>query len=99
MQVMESLAQHGGSADQIVVPVAKMKEFFDYVIDKITIAVQKSLDRAAIFAKKCDYMLVVGGFGGSPYLIARLRSAFSKKVMKGIISPGVPSQAVLKGMN
>ena len=46
--------------------------------------------------KLVDYMLIVGGFGASPYLIAKLRDAFSHQVDE-VVCPGVPSQAVLKG--
>ncbi len=98
LQIIERLAdQEEGSEDQIVVPMAVMKQFFDTLLDRIITAVQGSLDRASRGGEQCDYMLLVGGFGSSPYLIARLRKAFSHQVLKQVVCPGVPSQAVLKG--
>ena len=96
---MERLAsQEEGNEDQIVVPLAVMKQFFDSLLDRIISAGQSCLDRVGKTGHRCDYMLVVGGFGGSPYLIARLREAFSHQVRKEVVCPGVPSQAVLKGI-
>lgn len=98
LQIIERLAdQEEGSEDQIVVPLTIMKQFFDTLLDRIIIAIQGSLDRASRGGEQCDYMLLVGGFGGSPYLIARLRKAFSHQGLKEVVCPGVPSQAVLKG--
>ncbi len=97
-QIIERLAdQEEGSEDQIVVPLTIMKQFFDTLLDRIITAIQGSLDRASRGGEQCDYMLLVGGFGSSPYLIARLRKAFSHQVLKEVVCPGVPSQAVLKG--
>ena len=97
LQTMERLAdQEGGSEDQLVVPLSVMKGFFDKLLEQIIRAVQSTLDRASKNGDKCDYMLIVGGFGSSPYLIARLREAFSHQVLKEVVCPGVPSQAVLK---
>lgn len=98
MQVMERLTeQFGGNEDQIVVPLATMKKFFDVLLDEIIKAVQSTLDRVSRSGSQCDYMLIVGGFGGSPYLITRLRQAFNQQVLKEVVCSGVPSQAVLKG--
>lgn len=67
---------------------------FDQLLDMITGATQKVLDRAE---GRCDYMLIVGGFAESTYLVEKLRHKFSSSVTHRIVSPDVPSQAVLKG--
>ena len=75
-----------------------MQGFFDNLIGHMIEAIQGSLNRAEATGHQCDYMLVVGGFGGFPYLITRLRAASSHQVLKEVVSPGVPSQAILKGV-
>lgn len=95
-QVLERLEAQGCTDDEIVVSVELMKGWFDTVIDDIIRAVEDTLARVSDTGNTVDYMLVVGGFGGSPYLIASLREAFSNQV-KEVVCPGVPSQAVLKG--
>lgn len=67
---------------------------FDRLQDMIIGATQKVLDRVN---GTCDYMLIVGGFGESTYLVEKLREAFADSVVHRIVSPDVPSQAVLKG--
>ena len=67
---------------------------FDQLLDMIIGATWKVLDRVT---GRCDYMLIVGGFGESSYLIEKMRQAFSGAVTHRIVSPDVPSQAVLKG--
>lgn len=95
---MERLAeQEDESEDQIVVPLTTMKRFFDHLLEPIIKAIQSSLSRAKAAGKQCEYMLIVGGFGSSAYLISRLRKAFSHQVLKEVVCPGVASQAVLKG--
>lgn len=79
-----------------MVSVELMKAWFDTVIDDIIRAVEDTLARVSDTGNTVDYMLIVGGFGGSPYLIAKLREAFSNQVGE-VVCPGVPSQAVLKG--
>ena len=69
-------------------------ELFDQLLDMIIAAIQKVLDRVN---GRCHYMLIVGGFGESTYLVERLRRAFAGNVTNRIVSPDVPSQAVLKG--
>lgn len=95
-QVLERLEEQGWDEDQIVVSVELMKSWFDAVVDDIIRAVRESLARVTVTGCTVDYMLIVGGFGASPYLIAKLREAFSDHVRE-VVCPGVPSQAVLKG--
>lgn len=85
-----------GEEEEIRIPQAVVKSWFDHLLDQIIEAVQGTLDRVDANGNTVDNMLIVGGFGGSPYLIARLREAFSSQV-KEVVCPGVPSQAVLKG--
>ena len=94
-EVIEEL--EGGVSDSIVVPLDIMKGFFDSLVEQIRQAVQRSLDRAHAGGVSVDYMLIAGGFGGSPYLIQAMRDAFEHQVVKGVVCPGIPSQAVLKG--
>ncbi|KAL3145611.1 hypothetical protein ABBQ32_003157 [Trebouxia sp. C0010 RCD-2024] len=94
--VLERLEAQGCVDDEIVVSVELMKAWFDTVIDDIIRAVEDTLARVSDTGNTVDYMLIVGGFGGSPYLIAKLREAFSNQVGE-VVCPGVPSQAVLKG--
>lgn len=97
-QVWEGMEDlEGGSADSIHVPLHIMKYFFDSLIDQIRQAVQRCLDRAQAAGVSVDYMLIAGGFGGSPYLIQAMRDAFEHQLVKDVVCPGVPSQAVLKG--
>lgn len=69
-------------------------ELFDQLLDMIIGATKKVLNRVK---GRCDYMLIVGGFGESTYLVEKLRKAFAGNVTHRIVSPDVPSQAVLKG--
>lgn len=85
-----------GCFDELVVSLEDMQGWFDIIVNEILQAVRKSLDRVATTGNTVDYMLVVGGFGASPYLIAKLRGAFGEEVQE-VVCPGVPSQAVLKG--
>ena len=80
--------------DEVTISVEDSCELFDQLVDMIIEAGHAVLDRANGI---CDYMLIVGGFGESPYLVDRLRRAFHNSVTNRIVSPDVPSQAVLKG--
>lgn len=94
---MEDLAS--GGSDHIVVPLDIMKGFFDSLIQQIIHAAQGCMDRAQATGVSVDYMLIAGGFGGSPYLIQAMRDAFEHQLLQGVVCPGVPAQAVLKGDN
>ena len=80
--------------EELHISVEDSCEMFDQLLTMIIGATQKVLDRAN---NECDYMLIVGGFAESTYLIEKLRQAFAGSVTQRIVSPGVPSQAVLKG--
>ena len=67
---------------------------FDNPVDKIVAATQQTL---ICIGGSCDYMLLVGGFSGSEYLIQKMRSAFSGSVRQRIVSPDYASAAVLQG--
>ena len=95
LQVLERLEAQGWVDDEIVVSVELRTDWFDAVVNDIK-AVDDSIARVTAMGKSVDYMLIVGGFGASPYLIAKLRDAFSHPVDE-VVCPGVPSQAVLKG--
>lgn len=95
-QVLLCLGEKFGEEEEIRVPRVTVRIWFDQLLDKIVQAVEDILDRVGS-CNSIDYMLIVGGFGGSPYLISRLRDAFESQV-KEVVCPGVPSQAVLKGM-
>ena len=86
-----------GAEDEIQVPAATMRCWFDSLIDPIIAAVHSSLSRASDQGCPVDYMLIVGGFGGSPYFIKRIRAAFEAHVTR-IVCPGVPSESVLQGI-
>lgn len=97
--MLDVLAQQSrGREDQITVPLHTMRAMFDKLVDAIVEKCQHTLDRISQAGITCDHMLIVGGFGGSPYLIAKMRAAFQEQVKQGVVSPGVPSQAVLKGV-
>lgn len=83
-----------GAKDTLWVPLDEAKEMFDNPINRIIAAVHGSLRR---IGGKCDFMLIVGGFGESPYLFKRLQAEFQHVTRQAILSPDVPSQAVLKG--
>lgn len=95
-QVLYRLVEQTGEEEEIRIPQAVVESWFDQLLDQIIKAVQGTLSRVDAHGNTVDNMLIVGGFGGSPYLIARLREAFSSQV-KEVVCPGVPSQAVLKG--
>ncbi len=80
--------------EELHISVEDSPEMFDQLLAMIIGATQKVLDRAK---GGCDYMLIVGGFAESTYLIQKLRQAFAGSVTHKIVSPDVPSQAVLKG--
>ena len=67
---------------------------FDKPIDVIIAAVKRVLKRVG---GRCDYMLLVGGFGESEYLNKRVRAAFSSVVNRRIVQPDRASAAVVKG--
>lgn len=95
LQVTERLEQEqDGVDDEVIISTEDSCDLFDQLLDMIIGATQKVLDRVG---GSCDYMLIVGGFGESTYLVDQLRQAFAGNVTHRIVSPDVPSQAVLKG--
>ena len=95
LQVTERLEEEqDGVDDELIIPTQESCNLFDQLLDMIIGATQKVLDRVK---GCCDYMLIVGGLGESTYLVERLRRAFADSVTHRIVSPDVPSQAVLKG--
>ena len=96
VQVLYRLIAQQNGQEEIRVPLAIIKSWFDSLLGEIIEAVQDVLTRVSDNGDTVDYMLIVGGFGGSPYLIAQLRVAFGHQVTD-VVCPGVPSQAVLKG--
>jgi hypothetical protein len=80
--------------EELHISVEDSCEMFDQLLAMIIGATQKVLDRVK---GSCDYMLIVGGLAESTYLIQKLRQAFAGSVTHKIVSPDVPSQAVLKG--
>ena len=75
--------------DELVMTLEDLQGWFDTVVNEIIDAMRESLNRVAATGKTVDYMLIVGGFGSSPYLEAKLRGAFSDQVGR-VVSPGVP---------
>lgn len=95
LQLTEDLADRQcGVDDQFWVPESQAKAMFDNPVDKIVAATQQTL---ICIGGSCDYMLLVGGFSGSEYLIQKMRSAFSGSVRQRIVSPDYASAAVLQG--
>ena len=86
--------EQDGVDDELIISVEDSCELFDQLLDMIIGATKKVLNRVK---GRCDYMLIVGGFGESTYLVERLRKVFASNVTQRIVSPDVPSQAVLKG--
>ena len=95
LQVLERLEEKGW-VDEILVSANTVQDWFDSLVVEITMAIARSMSRVKAIGKQVDYLLIVGGFGGSPHLISKLRQRFSSEV-KEVVCPGVPSQAVLKG--
>lgn len=79
---------------ELIIPTEVVCSIFDKSVDKIISAVQAMLSRAG---GSCDYMLLVGGYAESAYLVQKLRTAFSASVRCKIVAPDAPSQSVLKG--
>lgn len=78
-------------------PQEVVEGWFDDLLQQIIQAIHDILNQVEVDdGRVADYMLIVGGFGGSPYLIAKLRNACGRRVGE-VVCPGVPSQAVLKG--
>lgn len=96
VQVLYRLVEQPNGQEEIRVPLPIIKSWFDSLLGEIVEAVQNVLTRVSDGGNTVDYMLIVGGFGASPYLIAQLRGAFGHQVTE-VVCPGVPSQAVLKG--
>lgn len=95
VQICQKLsAEQNGNDEELVISQEAACAIFDKVLDQIIEATKKLLARAE---GGCDYMLLVGGFAESPYLVKRIRKASSNSVRRKIVRPDVPSQAVLKG--
>ena len=80
--------------DELWIPVEAAKAMFDKPINVIINAVKRVLGRVG---GRCDYMLLVGGFGESEYLKRRVRAAFCGAVRHRVVSPDRPSAVVVKG--
>ena len=94
-QICQKLsAEQDGNDEELVISKEAACAMFDKVLEQIIEATKKLLARTE---GGCDYILLVGGFAESPYLVKIIREAFSSSVRRKIVRPDVPSQAVLKG--
>ena len=79
--------------DELWISVETTKAMFDKLVDEIVTCTNSVLMKAG---GHCEVMLLVGGFGSSPYLKSRLQSAFSG-LARHVLSPEDAGAAVLKG--
>jgi molecular chaperone DnaK (HSP70) len=78
--------------DEIQLTYQDMQRIFDPVVNKNLELIAAQLSQTT----GIKAMLVVGGFAGSPYLMARIRERFQDEVLE-IVSPPSPGSAVCQG--
>jgi hypothetical protein len=80
------------SYHEIELSHSEMKAIFDPVVNENLDLIAAQLSQT----HDIKVMLVVGGFAGSPYLMARIKNSFASEVER-IISPPNPGSAVCQG--
>ncbi|WP_406113788.1 Hsp70 family protein [Kitasatospora purpeofusca] len=90
--------QQAGVIDFIVVKAAEAREVFEVVVPKILSLVDKQLAEMKSQRRNApgrELVILVGGFGNSPYLQKRLESHLAGRA--DILVPPEPEVAVLRG--
>lgn len=83
------------SGDSLEIPIKVLaNEVFDPVIDEVINLIQFQLDR--LNETKLDYIILVGGFGQSKYLLRKIKDNFEYKV-GNIVVPDAGELAVSRG--
>ncbi|KXZ46436.1 hypothetical protein GPECTOR_43g872 [Gonium pectorale] len=103
--VRADLMMDQGLDDSLVLTRAKMAELFRDVVEGILGAVRRQTDALAAAptapVARCSKVLLVGGFGCSPYLQARLAAAVSGRLAAGggvlVLQGTEPASSVLQG--
>nr|KAJ3407643.1 hypothetical protein HK105_003344 [Polyrhizophydium stewartii] len=75
------------------IPSQKMVEIFHTAVDTCLRLIEEQL---ALCGGRCDYMILVGGFCSSKYLIKRVKSKFPDS-FKRVVVPNDPTSAVVRG--
>mmetsp|Transcript_13369 Transcript_13369/g.31322 ORF Transcript_13369/g.31322 Transcript_13369/m.31322 type:complete len:586 (-) Transcript_13369:405-2162(-) len=78
-------------ATTVLVPLSKIQNFFRPVVEKIVKHVSDLLERTPV-----DYILLVGGFAESKFLMHRVKNAFENDNTR-VVVPLRPSLAVVRG--
>jgi hypothetical protein len=71
-------------------------QVFDPVVNIILDQIKSQIFRVERQGKKLDYIILVGGFGRSQYLMKKVKSAFESQV-KDVIIPNSAELAVTRG--
>jgi molecular chaperone DnaK (HSP70) len=96
--VREGLAEtQGGITDQVVITSEEAKAAFETVVPAILDLVDHQLQEVASKAssRASELVVLVGGFGASPYLQRRLADHLKERAE--VLVPGDPNTAVLYG--
>ncbi|KAF8242419.1 actin-like ATPase domain-containing protein [Wilcoxina mikolae CBS 423.85] len=76
----------------------EVQKIFDPIVDCIIKLVKQQVDEVKQKGEKVAAILLVGGFGSSPYLLERLETAaFSPGTLIEVLSPPEPRHAVARG--
>ncbi|KAF8470620.1 hypothetical protein BDZ91DRAFT_718530 [Kalaharituber pfeilii] len=77
----------------------EMRDIFEPVIQQVIRLVKEQIDKVAAEGQMVSSVLMVGGFGGSPYLHQRLSEAILESYRNGIrvLQPDNPWSAVVRG--
>jgi hypothetical protein len=80
------------SYDEVEISYQEMQSIFDPVVDQNLQLIARQIEQSG----KVKVLVVVGGFAGSPYLMAGIRKRFTG-VVPQIVTPPNPGSAVCQG--
>ncbi|KAI8926264.1 hypothetical protein BC831DRAFT_457079 [Entophlyctis helioformis] len=91
--VKERWSNEQGNEEELHIPMERMLAIFHRPVSQCVKLVEEQLQR---IGGKCDYLVLVGGFSSSRYLVSQVNHHFRKMVGK-IIVPNNPTAAVVQG--
>jgi molecular chaperone DnaK (HSP70) len=93
--ILEEIKKTEGDDDtNITIRAGVLKDFFAETLNGLVIEVEKQFQRLG--NRKCDYIILVGGYSDCPLLQERIKEKFNSKVKK-IIQDSNPGGAIMEG--
>eukprot|EP00899_Mesostigma_viride_P011497 jgi/Mesvir1/20348/Mv19935-RA.1 len=90
-------SNEGEDFDALEISCDIMKAVFGPVVNRTLHLMEKMLKDAAASGTPCDTILVGGGLSASPYLFARIKERFGRRVQHIVRPPADPDSAVIQG--